>query len=264
MRELLIRIRRHLFESRGAVSFLVVVSLVGLFSYRGQDVIALLAAATSSIQNDSTVIFFSPSNNNSIRVGEVLAVDVNVNTATFINAVGVTILFPQDLVEVVGISKEKSFLDLWTEETKISEESGEVHFSGGTLREGGLGGVGTALTVTLRAKKSGDVVLSFSDVEIFKHDGLGETLPITQRALTFSIIDAPSPASAAPRNVAVEIQNSHPADFNENGPASLLDMSILTLHLFGPYSPRYDLNRDGKLNLSDLSVFFTFMKVPNP
>jgi Cohesin domain len=244
-----------------ALALVAIVSVVGFLSYRGQDVVALLASATSSLQDEATIIYFSPSTHEAMLVGDSVDVDININAHTSINAVGITVQFPQESFEMTGISKSKSFLDLWTEETKISEESGEVHFSGGTLSDGGRIGLGTVLTLTLRAKKAGSATLSFKDAEIFKHDGRGETVPVTMRSLNFSIADIPSSAPAASREAVLEFKNTQPTDFNSSGSASLLDMSILTLHLFGPYSPRYDLNKDGKLNLIDLSVFFTFMKV---
>jgi hypothetical protein len=88
-----------------------------------------------------------------------------VNARVPINALGITIKYPQDLIEVVGVSKQKSFLDLWTEDTAIREEAGEVHFSGGTTAHGGLLGTSTAITLTIEAKKPGTATISFEDVE---------------------------------------------------------------------------------------------------
>ena len=108
------------------------------FVGHGVLVFALLATSVITFNDGTTTLFFMPHSGDKIRVGETAEIDVNITTKTSIIALGATVMFPPETLEIVGISKEKSFLDLWTEETSIKEDAGEVHFSGGTFRPAGL------------------------------------------------------------------------------------------------------------------------------
>ena len=180
-----------------ALSILVLSGILTL-TLHGGDISAILASATSSTINSSTTLYFTPYDDRSLTLGETTQIDINVNSRVPINAVGTTIKFSPDEIDIVGISKRKSFLDLWTEETAINEETGEVHFSAGTLTKGGLMGTGTAITLTVRGKKTGDVTLYFKDVQIFANDGKGTLVANDGHPLTFAVIPKESP-SAPPR-----------------------------------------------------------------
>ena len=227
----------------------------------GIIVFALLASGAMSLTGKQAVVYFAPEGPEKLQVGETIDIDVNVNASVPINAFGATLSFPQNLIEVVGISKEKSFLDLWTEETAIKEHEGQVHFSGGTLRKGGLTGVATAITITVRAKSAGEAQLQFDETQVLANNGKGEYIESEKRKLDLTIDD---PMTADPSaNTSGKDQTFSFADFNGTGTVSLVDMSILTIHLFAPYDGKYDLNKDGILNLSDLSVFFVQMQKAN-
>ena len=244
--------------TRHSVVACVVVLMAGLaVTFQQQNVFTLLAAATSSLPSETTVVYFMPASTDPLSVGDTVDVDININALVPINVFGATISFPPDSLEVISISKAKSFLDLWTEETAIREDVGEVHFSGGTIRKGGLTGVATALTVTLRAKKAGLANLTFLNVDVLASNGNGDYVENGRRGISFEIrepLEVPSPTSTD-----TDYVSSTSLEFSN---VSLLDMSIFTMRLFGPYSIKYDLNRDGILNLSDLSVFFGRIKNP--
>ncbi len=246
-----------------ALSVLLVASIFTL-SVKGADIAALVAAATSSVANSPTTLYLTPYGDTTLALGETMQVDVNVNARVPINAIGTTVTFPVDSLEIVGISKKKSFLALWTEETAINEEKGEVHFSGGTLQKGGLMGTGTALTITVRAKKAGDASLDFKGAELFGADGKGTLLESDTHPLTFAIasqkeIEAvavnttPSEEGAAP-------QGPSP-DLNGDGKINLVDVSMEALHIFTWYNARYDLNSDGAITIADISVIFANFKI---
>lgn len=188
-----------------------------------------------------------------VVVGENIDIDVRLNTKVPVNALGTTITIPEE-VEVVGISKEKSFLDLWTEETAIRQEGREIRFSGGTLRTGGLTGMDTALTVTVRAKKPGEAQFSFKDSDVRAHDGTGNL--VTTEARTLSISIAEKHAEEAPE----QHGTTSNADFDGKDGVTLVDMSILAMRLLGSYDSKYDLNHDGSLGLADLSIFFSMIE----
>ena len=233
------------------------------FTLKGVDILGLVAATTSSLIQAPVTLYLTPYDDQDLHVGETKKIDVTLNARTPINAVGATIKFPQDSMEVVGFSKEKSFFDLWTEETAINEDTGEIHFSGGTIKQGGIIGTGTVLTLTVRPKKTGDETLFFKDSQVYSNDGKGTQLDNDTRSLTFGVTSAPPPVMAAtspsPTNI-VQPEKPLPksADLNGDGFVNLIDMSIMIIHLMmAPYDQRYDLNVDGVVNISDLSILLS-------
>lgn len=244
--------RRHL------VLFVIIVSMVGvIFFGHVSTLVSLLASSTSSLQSHDAIIYFAPRDSHSLT-GETSTIDLLINTRIPVNAVGATIRFPVDTVSIVGISKEDSFLDLWTEDTVIEEEKGALRFSGGTLAKNGLIGSGTLLTLTVKSKRAGSARFELEEVQILAHDGKGSK--IKSGARTFTYVTDESPDS----NDAI-VQGGTPtpaptADFNGDGILSLADLSILVIQFLAPYNPRFDLDRNGAVNLADLSILFTKMK----
>src|SRR4051812_4129276 len=85
------------------------------------SIATLMASSAASMSGNETVLYFSPYATDTLKIGDAVDVDVRINSKTPVNTIGATITFPQDSLEIVSISKEKSFLDLWTEETTIKE-----------------------------------------------------------------------------------------------------------------------------------------------
>jgi hypothetical protein len=224
---------------------------------------ALLAAATSSISHSDSVVYFTPYDDRPLTPGDSGDIDINVNTRVPINAIGATIKFPTDTLEVVGISKKKSFLDLWTEETVINEKTGEIHFSGGTTASGGMSGLGTVLTLSVKAKKPGDAKIYFESAQVLKSDGNGSEADNEERSYTYHIATGSTEVASASGDVSISAVLPSPqtpsADLNSDGKIDIVDVSILLMKMLSPYDPRYDLDMNGSVSLSDLSVLFSKM-----
>lgn len=221
----------------------------------GIATVLFLLSTTLLMSEDDAVIFFTPSGSTVLPLRETVDVDVQVTTKIPLNAVGATMIFPMDSLEIVGISKKKSFLDLWTEDIIIRSETGEVVFSGGTLATGGLIGSGTVLTMTLRAKKAGEATLELRNTQALAGDGKGTAIQHVARSLTFTIpevaISAPN-AGGSTENATVLTSPSE--DLDGDGKISMRDASILLVHLLRPYDTKYDLDMNGSVGISDLSI----------
>lgn len=252
-------------------ALVTVIAVSGLtLAYGGPTITALFAAATSSVSHDA-IAYFSPYDEaTSLEVGETAKIDVNINAIIPIDAIGITITYPADALEIVGISKERSFMDLWTEETVIDEEDGEVHFSGGTTKRGGIEGVATAITLNVRAKQAGNAQLAFTEVQVYGIDGTGVPLKSASRAYPLSVTEVPrtlvgaggSGASASAPPSAPEIPPGPPppsADFDGNGRVTLLDATVLVFRFIAPYDIRYDIDRNGRIDWGDVNIVFSQM-----
>jgi len=261
---------RKYITNRATIIIGVIAVVFLAITLQGANIIGLLAAATDSLSATPATFYFTPYSDHTLVVGQDADVDININARVPVNAIGVTIKFPPDMLEVVGFSKQKSFLNLWTEDTTIQEETGEVHFSGGTTVKGGLTGTSTALTLTLEAKKPGTVTLTFEDAQAYASDGTGALVASRTHSITFTI---PATSSAPVTTTAPSLSTgsggssiSAPKaptppspDLNGDGTVNITDMSILILHMFGTYDPRYDLNMDGSVNIADLSILMSKM-----
>ncbi len=228
------------------------------FVGHGVLLFAILATSMLSFNGGTTTLFFMPHGGSTLKVGETTHIDVNISTKTPINALGATIRFPREHLEIIAISKERSFLDLWTEETTIREETGTIHFSGGTFRAGGLTGTGTTITFTVRALKPGTAKLEFAHAEVYSSDGTGLIADKKLEPVSLQVSPREGVTAAPAKNPSLPSQLVAPsADLNGDGKVTLVDASILTYHLFRTYAPRYDLDVDGKIGLSDISVLFS-------
>ena len=224
-------------------------------------ILDLLASSISSFAGATTTVYFMPYGDDTLSVGSTTSIDVDINSKTSINALGATISFPRDALEIISISKEKSFFDLWTEDTSIAEDSGEIHFSGGTTKQGGLTGTGTVLTLMVRAKISGPAEILFKNVQVYPSDETGKEVETRTRSLSYTIEDAhiaqavksTSGAGSAPT------RNNPNPDLNGDGKINLVDVSILVFKMLESYNPRYDLNSNGSVGIDDLSILLSKM-----
>lgn len=256
--------KKHLPHVAGHGVLLASILAVGLLTLTFNGKFSgLLAAATSSLSASSATLFFTPYDDTALSVGGIADIDVNINARVPINAIGATIQYPEDTLEVVGFSKKRSFLDLWTEETVIKEDLGEIHFSGGTTAAGGLVGTGTVITISVKAKKPGDATLAFKELQVLARDGKGTELDTYTRVFEYTIGEPPQSAgssAAADTAVSTPVPQTPSADLDGNGRVTLVDISILTVRMVMPYDPRYDLDSNGFVGLSDLSILFAHMR----
>jgi hypothetical protein len=261
---------RKYLTNRAAIIIGVIAVVLLTITLQGANIMGLLATASDSLSATPATFYFTPYSENTLTVGQTADVDININARVPVNAIGVTVKFPPDLLEVVGFSKQKSFLNLWTEDTTIKEAEGELHFSGGTTQKGGLTGTSTTLTITVEAKQAGTATLTFDDAEAYASDGTGASVATRTHSITFTIsttssasvaATAPSPITGGGGSTisAPKAPTPPSADLNGDGTINLSDMSILILHMFGTYDPRYDLNLDGSVNIADLSILMSKM-----
>lgn len=227
----------------------------------GIATVLFLLSTTLLLSEDDAVVFFTPLGSEVLPVRQTIDVDVQVSSKVPLNAVGATMTYPKDMVEVVGVSKKRSFFDLWTEDTIIRDDAGEVVFSGGTLRQGGLIGNGTVLTVTLRALKAGNATLELKNTQVLASDGHGSAIEHAARTLSLIIpevvISAPAQSSESTGTVEPTPQKTVEGDFDGDGRVSMSDASALLVRMLWPYERKYDLDGNGSVGISDLSVLLS-------
>src|SRR3989344_8750698 len=120
-------------------------------------------------------------------IGERFVVDVRVESKIApINAVSGTLLFPENLLRVISISKDKSIVNLWTLDPTIGR--GSILFEGIILNPGFQGSSGLIFRATFEAKTSGTAVFNFSKGAILANDGRGTNILAALGSANFNIL----------------------------------------------------------------------------
>lgn len=169
--------------------------------------------------------------------GEQIQLTLSAHTKTPVNAVGGTIIFPSEQLEIISLSRISSVVDLWSEEPEYSNTLGTLHFSGGIVGADAIQPLtGTIFEVTMRIKKAGKAVITMKDAQLLASNGAGTNIISGSGTLTLYAHD---PSVASP-------------DVNGDGQLSITDANTLYLKTFRAYDARYDLNGDGKVSWGDV------------
>jgi hypothetical protein len=89
------------------------------------------------------------------------------------NAASGVISFPTDKLEVVGISRVNSILNLWVQEPFFSNTKGTINFEGVSLNPGYMGNQGNIMTVTFKTILAGQAEIKFVNGSVLANDGAG-------------------------------------------------------------------------------------------
>jgi phage shock protein PspC (stress-responsive transcriptional regulator) len=122
-----------------------------------------------------------------VEIGDRFTVSVEIqSTRQPINAVSGMLSFPENVVSVVSISKDKSIINLWTREPQIGRNT--ISFEGIVLNPGFQGDNGLVFTVTFQAKSAGTALLNFSEGAILANDGRGTNILATLGSASLKVI----------------------------------------------------------------------------
>jgi len=184
-------------------------------------VFVILLSASAAAQNGS--LYLSPSSGQ-VSVGQTFSLVLRVNTGgTAINAAEGAIVFDQEKLAVVSVSRAGSIFTIWAEEPKFSNPEGTIEFAGGVPNPGYSGSNGLVLTINFRAKTA-TTIKGYTDIvlvsgAILANDGYGTNVLASLGKATYSILPGvitPAPVSeepgvAAPGSVKINILSpTHP------------------------------------------------------
>jgi hypothetical protein len=205
----------------------------------GAPIIFLVLINATGLVGAGNTFLFTPKDSLFHMVGDEVSVNLEVSTKSPINAAGGNVMFPQNILEALSVTRTGSVIQLWSEDPVISNAAGSIHWSGGIIeRTADEGAHGTIFTMHFRALKAGTAEITITEGEILAHDGLGTNIISGSGEITLHVREqgAPSP------------------DINEDGKLSLSDVNTLYVKTFSAYNTRYDLNRDKKVGWSDVTM----------
>lgn len=187
-----------------------------------------------------------------VAEGTVFTVDVFVFAAAPVNAVDISVAFPQSQVEVLGIDKGESVITLWTEEPYVA--NGSVILRGGTYKKGFVGDHKIA-TINVKAKASGKAEFISNDVKLLAGDGKGTSIKAdkTEAIARTQIIAA---GDTIPTTISSDVQVVLVTDIDGDGTVSLRDISSF-MASWATKDVRYDFNNDGTMTFRDFSILLS-------
>lgn len=151
-------------------------------------------------------VYFSPGSGQ-YQVGDTVMVNVYIDSAKdTIDAVSGALSFTQDTVQVTSLSRNGSFLNLWTQEPTFSNSNGTVDFKGTALNRGFSGSGGKVISISFKVIKSGSANLRYTSLSVLVN-GDQEAYPVaTTSSAQFNITESlneaadPSKEQADPLN----------------------------------------------------------------
>ncbi|MDP3963054.1 MAG: hypothetical protein Q8Q39_01010 [bacterium] len=193
---------------------------------------------TRGFYSSKATIAFIAEGSRFVQVDEAFNVSVIVESKQAFNTVGAIVRFPADLLEVTGVSKDGSILEVWVDEPAIDNADGVVVFSGGIIR--GYQGTAKIATIRFQPKSLGEAIIDFEDATVLAHDGRGTEILGKQRDIAFF----------------VRPDDSLSPDIDDDNRVTISDLSKLLAH-YGSDTSVYDLNGDGSIGAGDVSVMLS-------
>jgi hypothetical protein len=209
--------------------------------------LASIAAVSSTKGSYIKVV----SNEQAVEVGTQFSLEVYVFADAPVNAVDISVLYPDSQVEVLGIDKGESVITLWTEEPSV--KNGAVILRGGTYKRGFVGEHKIA-TINLKAKTAGSAQFLAGTVSLLAGDGKGTSITAdTSRAkvvtTVFPVGQKPADAGTFEGSVSFVVVT----DVDGDGDVTLRDISSFMAN-WTSKDRQFDFNNDGQMTFRDFSI----------
>jgi len=215
-----------------------------------------LAASVVLTDTPQASIYLVP-DTSFVEVGDKVTIAVMVQSNMSVNAFTSELVFDPEFFQVTSISYNTSIANLWVEEPWYNRANNSVYFAGGTTITDGFIGTGELLRTTLHAKKAGNTAVILRNTRVLAHDGLGRDVSLkTPLDTLFSIDTTPFAAPLEETGVSTiaVISDVPPLDANDDGVVDFKDIGTL-LTALGSKKDKYDYNRDGTVNWSDVRTW---------
>lgn len=146
----------------------------------------ILPLWASSQQLGASLYIAPPNENPRAESNFSLAIKVD-SLAQPINAISGVLVYNQEKLEIINVSKIGSIINLWVEEPQFSNLEGKLKFQGGVPKPGFIGNGGNVLLIIFRAKTSGVVSLVWEKGSVYAADGEGTNILTDLHNLSFQL-----------------------------------------------------------------------------
>lgn len=209
----------------------------------------VLVLSVASVVGSSKSAIVLETNQKQHAPGEPFSIDVYAVATAPVNAVSLSIAYPEDKIEILGIDRGESVITLWTSDPRV--ENGSIILEGGTYRKGFVGKHLIA-TINAKARATGEVVITTKEANLLAGDGRGTK--IDAKVGEDSVVRVQiAESNGTLEGEAVVLLVS---DVNADGKVSLEDISIFMVE-WVKQNNRYDFNNDGAMTFKDFSILLS-------
>lgn len=217
--------------------------------------VAAFLGAAAIVSNNKSFIHLE-SSVNSVKAGETFHIDVFVSADVPVNAVDISLEFPKQQIQILGIDTGESVITLWTKDPYV--ENNKVILRGGTFRRGFIGDHLIA-TINARASESGLAQFKTGDVSLLAGDGTGSEVAVAdtgEDTATLYVTGADG-VLAKTTESAVGLKGEAViaivTDIDGDGKVTLGDISRF-MSAWSTKSTLYDFNGDGMMSFRDFGI----------
>jgi len=210
------------------------------------SVIALVALSAAVLLYDTESYIRIASDAQSVTAGEVFTVSVYAGAHTSVNAIDLSLQFPDDQVSVAGIDVGESVISIWTQDPYV--EGNRIILRGGTFRRGFIGEHLIA-KINFRAKEIGQADFSIDQLTLLAGDGSGREVD-TVRSDTESLVVVVQNESGS---LELDAEITFVTDIDGDGEVTLSDVQTF-MAAWSRKAFIYDFNQDNRMNFTDFAI----------
>lgn len=220
---------RHTRQLAGCITLLAAAVLVPV-------ALQLTARHALAEEHGAPPVLFMSSCRCSVADDGSVTIDIEARTDLPINAVAATLRYPSDRLQVIQVSSDDSIIPLWIVKPYVSQD-GLIAFAGIIPTPGYRGMAGRLFTVKMQKKGRGAAEVDFRDAELLANDGESTNVTGESEPLILDDIES-TPAALC------------------DADSDVANLSALLVQ-WAEEPDRCDQNRDGSLDLTDLSIYFS-------
>jgi hypothetical protein len=209
----------------------------------------LIVMSVAAVVGSSKSAIVLETNQKQHTPGESFSINVYAVATTPVNAVSLSIGYPEDKIEILGIDRGESVITLWTSDSRV--ENGAVILEGGTYRKGFVGKHLIA-TINAKARSAGEVVITTKEANLLAGDGRGTKIDAKVGEDSVARVQI-AESNGTLEGEAVVLLVS---DVNSDGKVTLEDISIFMVE-WVKQNNRYDFNNDGSMTFKDFSILLS-------
>jgi hypothetical protein len=181
-----------------------------------------------------------------VKKGDLFFIVVSASAHVPVNAVDITVNYPESQMEFSGVDTGESVITLWTENPYA--EDGVVYLRGGTFQKGFLGEHLIA-KIRMTATESGTARVTAGSARFIAGDGKGTEVSVSESDDGSTRIYIANEDGSLVGEATVFIVT----DIDGNGTVDFRDISAFMAAWFNKTAV-FDFNGDGKMNFRDFSI----------
>lgn len=215
---------------------------------------AALLGTAAVISSSSTYIHLE-SSATSVKAGDAFQIKVYVNAQVPVNAVDISLKYPDQQIKIEGIDTGQSVITLWTQDPYVQGD--EVILRGGIFRRGFIGDHLIA-TINARATETGLAQFSTDTIVLLAGDGTGSTVDVTDKGKNkTALYVSPGAQNTLASTNGVNLQGTVSivivTDIDGDGVVTLADVSKF-MFAWANKNIIYDFNGDGSMSFRDFGI----------